>query len=90
MKIKLDDKHFLCSDQFCYWITTKVTTEKGTQHERNLFGYYPTAKMAIERFIEKQIMSSDAEYAAVLALEIEDLKKMVRKWKDPFEKGEKA
>ena len=32
MKIKLDDKHFLNSDPYCYWITVLVKNEKNPKY----------------------------------------------------------
>lgn len=29
MRIKLDDKYYLNSDKFCYWITCEYEIEKG-------------------------------------------------------------
>lgn len=89
MKIKLDDTHYLNSDAFCCWITCEYTIKsgKGTGSiaERNVSGFLPTLEMAVERYIEKKILSSKATKFSDLAREIKDIKKTVKAWKVTLE-----
>lgn len=48
MKIKLDDKHILCSEENCCWIVRVVTPEKSKPYEKRVSGYVPTFSMAVE------------------------------------------
>lgn len=55
MKIALDEKHFLNSDQYCYWISCLVTsTNKQTGEEktveRRVSGYARTFSDAVTSF----------------------------------------
>nr|DAY68081.1 MAG TPA: protein of unknown function (DUF5405) [Caudoviricetes sp.] len=83
MKIKLDDKHYLISDPCCYWIVCEVSSTKGKQktYEKRVSGYCGTFEQAVESFIDKMILSSEADTLKKLKQEIEDLKKTVRGWK---------
>ena len=91
MKIKLDDKHYLNSDQYCYWITTEseVTRQNGTKYtaERRSSGYTRTFSECVNSFIEKRIGGAEIERISELAKEIEKLKKTVKGWKVVVEKG---
>ena len=81
MKIPLDDKHILCSEEFCCWIVQIVTPEKGKPYERRVSGYVPTFEMAVESYINKKINSSEATKISQLRDEVRKLKQEVRKWK---------
>ena len=80
MKIPLDDKHILCSEENCCWIMQTVTPEKGKPYERRVSGYVPTFEMAVVSYINKKVNSSEASSISQLAEEIFDLKQEVRGW----------
>lgn len=80
MKIPLDDKHILCSEENCCWIMQTVTPEKGKPYERRVSGYVPTFEMAVESYIKKKINSSEATEIRQLKAEVESLKEEVRSW----------
>lgn len=81
MKIQLDDKHILVSEETCCWIMQTVTPEKGKPYERRVSGYVPTFQMAVESYIDKKINSLQATEIRQLANAIEELKSEVRAWK---------
>ena len=85
MRIKLDDKHYLCSDPYCYWITCEVTYKgrdgKEKTTDRRVSGYSRNFSEAVESFIEKKIKSSEASNLAELKDDIEQLKSTVLKWR---------
>ena len=88
MKIKLDDKHTLNSDQYCYWISITVVSEKtGKEYERVVSGYYSNANDVISSFIDRKIRGSEADSLKKLYKEVEDLKKQVKGWKVKVEKA---
>jgi hypothetical protein len=90
MKIKLDDKHYLNSDEYCYWITVEVITQDGKNagkpYEKRCSGYTATFEQAVDSFIEKKIKASQIEDFKKLVKTIKDLKKEVRGWKSVVEK----
>ncbi len=61
MKIQLDDKHFLNSDPYCYWITCVVKSKEGKPYEKRVSGYAATFGDAVNSFIEKTIKQSSSE-----------------------------
>lgn len=85
MKIKLDDKHFLNSDQYCYWITCEYEIEKGkgagSIAERRVSGYRQTFAQAVDSFIEKKIGGAEINDYKMLVEIIGKLKKEVEGWK---------
>lgn len=81
MKIKLDDKHYLNSDQYCFWITKETTTSKGTVREYQMTGYHRTLPDCIDCFIDKSIGGADVKTLVELSKQIKDLKKLIRGWK---------
>lgn len=89
MKIALDNKHFLNSDAYCYWITCLVTrTDKdGNQKtsERRVSGYMDTFNGAVNSYIERKIRSSEAAEIEQLNNEVEELKQEVRGWEMTLE-----
>ena len=80
MRIPLDDKHILCSEENCCWIMQTVTPEKGKPYERRVSGYVPTFEMAVESYIKKKINLSEATEIRQLKAEVESLKEEVRSW----------
>lgn len=91
MRIKLDDKHYLNSDQYCFWITAEYTAERknGTVYtaERRCSGYTRTFSECVDSFIEKTIGGSEIKRFTDLAKEVEKLKKTVKGWKVVVERG---
>lgn len=88
MKIKLDDKHYLNSEEGCYWITVIVQAEKsGKTYERRVSGYVATFSEAVNSFIEKRIKTAEIGDFTQLVKAIEDLKVEVRGWKCVVERG---
>ena len=90
MKIKLGEKYWLNSDQYCYWITEEYTAEKGKNAgsiaERRVSGYTPTFEMAVDSFIEKGIGGAEISDLRTLVKVVNDLKNEVRSWKVDLEK----
>lgn len=85
MKIALDDKHFLNSDRYCYWITCiceseNEETKKKKKYERRVSGYLPTFEQAIEHFIDASVNESTATSLRKLKTDIQNLKAEVRGW----------
>jgi hypothetical protein len=86
MKIKLDDKHYLKGDQFSCWITTEsVNKETGKLRENRVSGYYGTVQEAVGSYIDRKIMSSEAESLKELMAEVEALKETVKGWEIALE-----
>lgn len=87
MKIKLDDKHWLNSDRYSYWITALVEPEEDKNgkrkkpYERRVSGYLPTFGQAVESFIDYFVNESQAKSINKLSADIRKLKAEVRGWK---------
>ena len=81
MKVKLDDTHVLNSDSYCCWISTIYESKKGKPYEKRTSGYCSTLEDAIETYINKRLLNSDADTAKKLLKEIKDIKREVRGWK---------
>ena len=85
MKVKLDDKHYLNSDEFSYWITVEVVTKNGKNagkvYEKRCSGYTRTFSEAVDSFIEKKIKAAQIDDFKKLVKTINDLKKEVKGWK---------
>lgn len=81
MKIKLDDKHILCSEENCCWIVRIVTPEKSKPYEKRVSGYVPTFSMAVETYINKSINSLETTEIQQLKDKVDSLIKEVRAWK---------
>lgn len=84
MRIKLDRKHTLCSNEWCCWITRTVTPKGKKPYERRVSGYVPTFQMAVETYINKGINSSGAEEISQLSEEVSALVQEVRAWNPGF------
>ena len=91
MRIKLDDKHWLNSDQYCYWVTEEYEVKKGKRagsiDERLVSGYRPTFASVVDSFIEKKIGGAEINDMKALVEIIGKLKKEVQGWKVAVEKG---
>jgi hypothetical protein len=75
MKVKLDKRHTLISDQYCCWIEQTRHAEKtGKDYQVRVSGYCGTIEQALESYIDKSLLGSDAESAAELLGAVKDLK----------------
>lgn len=81
MRVRLDEKHTLCSEEQCCWIMRTVTPKDKKPYEKRVSGYVPTFQMAVESYVNKKINSSKAEEISQLADEIDALVQEVRAWK---------
>lgn len=81
MKIPLDDKHILCSEETCCWIMRIVEPKDGKPYEKRVSGYYATFTEAVVSYINKKINSLQADEIRQLADAVEELKTEVRGWK---------
>ena len=92
MRVKLDEKHFLNSDTYCYWVTEIVEPSEKSRtqksYERRASGYSGTFEQAIDSYIDRKIRSLEIEEFHALAKEIGALKKEVRGWKAAVERRE--
>ena len=91
MKIALDEKHFLNSDQYSYWITCLVTyTSKKTGEEktveRRVSGSARTFSDAVTSFIENRIRTSESAEICDLKNKVEQLRKTVQRWRQVNDK----
>lgn len=89
MKIKLDDKHYLNCDEWCYWITVTVQAKSDKSYEKRVSGYMPTFGGAVDTFIEKKIKTAKITDLTELVKVIEELKAEVKGWKCAVERGNK-
>lgn len=85
MKIRLDDKHTLNSDAYCYWITALVQpVGKDGQplkpYEKRVSGYTATFEDAVTDYIDSKIRLSEATEISELARDVEKLKSEVKGW----------
>ena len=89
MDIKLDDKHILKCDEYCYWIAVEVEPEdkKKKPYERRCSGYAATFEQAVESFIDRRIKAAEIDNLKKLAKEIKDLKAEVRGWEAAVKRG---
>lgn len=93
MKIKLDDKHWLNSDRFSFWITGLVEPSEEENknkkrkaqkpYERRVSGYQPTYGQAVASFIDYAVKESQAKTLTALKRDIDKLKKTVLGWEHP-------
>ena len=92
MRIKLDEKHYLNSDPYCYWISCEVKSENAKKkvYDKRVSGYCTTLESAVHSYIDRQIMSSEAETLEELAEEVRNLKKTVNGWKVELKRGERT
>lgn len=79
MKIKLDERHTLISDQYCCWIEeTRHSDKKGTDYPVRVSGYCNTVDQALESCIDRKLLGSDAESIEELLRQIIDLKGAIK------------
>ena len=85
MKVKLDNKHYLNCDGYCFWVTVLVKptakSKSKEPYERRCSGYTGTFEQAVDSYIEMKIKTAEIEDYTKLVKTINDLKKEVRGWK---------
>lgn len=90
MKIKIGDKYYLNSDQYCYWITEECEIKEGKNAGniavRRVSGYTPTFEQCVDSFIEKGIGGAEIERISKLVKVVNDLKTEVRSWRVDLER----
>lgn len=85
MRIKLDDKHYLNSDAYQYWISVELKSETGKLYDRVVSGYYRNPQDVIDSYIDRKVGNSEAESIAELFEEVKELKNQVTSWKTKVE-----
>ena len=80
MKIQLDKNHFLNGDEYCYWITTKIKSNKGKEYERRVTGYATKLEDVFTDYIDKKIKSTNATNIKELATIVEETKADIKKF----------
>ena len=85
MKIRLNEKHYLNSDERSFWITEITKGKRGGEREKRVSGYCDTFERAVEDFIDTSVGRTTASTLKKLKEEIKELKKEVREFKN---KGE--
>ena len=81
MKIKLDSSHYLESDPYNIWISTKYVSKNGKPYFRNATGYYQKIEDLMEDYIDKSILRSKAKSFTALKKDIANVKKDLSEWK---------
>lgn len=84
MEIKLDNKHYLCSDKHCCWIEEVYKGKDGNACRRLSSGYTANFEDAVMSYIKTHINRSDATKIIQLAKEVKALKKEVRGWNEAY------
>lgn len=86
MRIHLNERHDLCSDQYCCWIEQKRIAEK-TQKEYwvRVTGYCATVARLFADYANKAFMGSEAEQIKDLAEDLEKLKEEMKTFADELE-----
>lgn len=87
MRIKIDENHYLNSDPYCYWISCEVESETKKKYDKRVSGYCNTIEQAVHSYIDRQVLSSEAETLRTLAKDVAKLKKTVETWKVAIERG---
>lgn len=92
MRIKLDEKHYLNSDPYCYWISCEVKSENAKKkvYDKRVSGYCTTLESAVHSYINRHIMSSEVKSLKELEEEVRKLKKTVKGWKVTLKRGERT
>lgn len=86
MKVRLDDRHTLISDQYCCWIEqTRHSEEKGTNYQVRVTGYCATFERVFESYLNKRLLGSDPETVRELLQVIKDLKEEVMQMCDKID-----
>ena len=89
MRIRLDDHHYLVSDQYSFWITRTIKPENKRPYEKVVSGYHRHIEDLLEDFIDRQFKSSEAESIKALTKDVNALKKLVKSWKPAIEHPQK-
>jgi hypothetical protein len=86
MDIKLDEKHTLHSDKYCYWITVDFLAKNGKLAQRRISGYCPTFEEAVINFFDRDIAGLETGSAGTILRRIADTKKLIKKWCEEVKK----
>lgn len=88
MKIALDEKHFLNSDRFCYWLTViKETKANGKTYEQIYGGYHKTIPQVLKNYLRTSIKNSEAQSLMQLEKEIERIEKKIDTFLEEIDLG---
>ena len=82
MKIKLDDHHYLESDQYNLWVTEERTSKNGKKYSMNVTGYYNNIEDLLNDYAGRSFMASNAKSFTALKKEMAATRKQISKWKD--------
>jgi hypothetical protein len=77
MEIKLNKKHFLKSDNYCWWIEEEINPKEKDKdsYRSRVTGFYGQIEHLIENLIDVSLRKADVET-------LEDIKKEVTSLKD--------
>lgn len=82
MKIKLDNSHYLESDPYNMWISTKYVSKSGKPYFRTVTGYYQRIEDLMNDYVDKSVLRSKAKSFTALRRDIANVKKEIAEWKD--------
>ena len=81
-KINLGGGYWLCSDQFCCWISKEYVTKdgknKGKKYLRRYSGYVSNVEDALESVVDRYTREVNAKSINTLIKEIKTLKTEIR------------
>lgn len=80
MRIKLDDKHTLISENECCWIVRLTQSESGKMSERRVSGYYKTVEETLHSFFDKHTNASESASIRALRKDISNVHKDIENW----------
>lgn len=80
MRVKLDDKHILISEQECCWIVRITQSKNGKMSERRVSGYYRTVKDVLHSYFDKRINASESGSIRALRKDIADAHADIERW----------
>ena len=78
-KIKLGGGYWLCSDQYCCWISKEYTTKEGKTYLRRYSGYSSNVEDALQGVVDRHTREIYAKSINTLIKEIKSLKTEIRK-----------
>lgn len=88
MRIKLDDKHYLNSDQWCYWITVEIKSEKtNKEYEKRITGYCSKLEDIFCDYIDKKLKSDTIDSLRSLVDEVKTLKASMKEFAEAIEEN---
>lgn len=80
MRIKLDDRHILISENECCWIVRITQSEKGKIYEKRVSGYYRTVKDVLHSYFDKEVNASESVTIRALRKDIANAHADIEKW----------